>query len=403
MNKETGISPLRHQNNIKIKRYIYKYAPITVEDLAKNLALQNSTVTTTVTNMLQKGLLVEIQSQEQHSFNLFRGRPPVSVEYNAHAGFAVGVEIGSNRTIVCTVDLLRGIYSQQSYQAAPMNYDEMCYTICGYIKKSLGTISNEDIIGVGIGISGVIDSENGVIRSSSREQWEGKNFAQDINSSLGLSVLIDNNVRMRAHGEELVNRLWNEDLIAYYYLSNGIACPLLLKDDAVLGYSAGVGEIGHNIINPAGPVCSNCHNRGCLESLTGEATIINNCLKAIEIGKSPVLAEILSRNNYQISIGAILQAQSKGDAGVDAILRKTVEYMAISLAGLANVISPHAVAIDGAIMTNSENRERFIEYCSKYLYGLSTKEIRFEFLTYDGYRGAKSSAACVIKKFMIET
>ena len=51
---------------------------------------------------------------------------------------------------------------------------------------------------------------------------------------------------------------------AYFFVSFGVACQMIIDGKVLYGQSAAAGEIGHTVVQRNGPVCPTCGNRGCL-------------------------------------------------------------------------------------------------------------------------------------------
>lgn len=400
--KGHGLTEVKRLNCVKIKQIIYKNAPITRVEVSEILGLTLPTITTAVATMLLDGILVE-QPVPEVVVNPLGGRRPLALEYNAHAAYALGVELGPYNTTVCAIDLLGNMLIEHAYDPAPADYSEMLTAVTAYVNDAAKQLPVHKILGTGVGLPGFIESDRGVIRSNARADWNGHNLAHDLADALHMPVVVDNNVRMRATGEELFAKDWRPDIFAYFYISKGIACPLMVKDDVVAGYTAGAGEIGHTTVQRDGPVCPTCGHQGCLDALAGETAILAKCQALCDMGKAPILRRLLQNDSEGIlEMKTVLAAQNEGDSDVDAVLQEVMEYLGVSLANVVNLISPGLVVVEGYIMKNSSNRTRLLEAASRHLYGLNASEVKFEFLPFFIYRGAKGSAARVLRKEFLE-
>jgi len=65
-------------------------------------------------------------------------------------------------------------------------------------------INREHILGVGVAISGVVDSERGVMIKSVNLGWENVPVAQILNDALDLPVYVENDANASALGRVLV-------------------------------------------------------------------------------------------------------------------------------------------------------------------------------------------------------
>ena len=202
--------------------------------------------------------------------------------------------------------------------------------------------------GIGVGFPGFIDNKTGITRSANRRQWIHKPLMQDLHDRLTLPVWADNNARMRAVGREMFSSSRAPGTFAYFFVSKGLACPLMIENLLYSGHRASAGEIGHNVILPGGPVCPTCGKRGCLEAVSSESAILLAAAQAAGEGKSAMLAQMLA-DHGELSTELLLEAQRQGDAAVCDILRSAVAYLGMEIANIFNFISPSLITVDGLI------------------------------------------------------
>ncbi len=399
MEESGSLKEIKRLNRLHIKDVIYRNAPITRAEVAKKLGLTLPTVTTNVAEMLESGLLFEMQPQGW-SAGPQGGRKPLMLDFRPEAACALGAELGPYGTTAVAVDARGSILFQSQTPPASDDYDTMLADVAEQLAALRQKLNGRVPVGVGVGLPGFIEARRGLVRSSYRSRWNGHALAADLEEKLGVSAVIDNNVRMRVSAEEMFSRAWRPELYAYFFISRGIACPVMMKTGVWSGYTAGAGEIGHTIIQPEGPVCPRCGHHGCLDSLASENAILRMCEAACRDGSAPILSRLCEGGPPDMS--AVLTAQRQGDPAVARILQRAIHYLGISLANTANLLSPGLVLVDGYLMRSAENQALLRQETSHYLYGLNSEEVRVEFLPFDAYRGAKGAAAQALKNFWLE-
>jgi len=400
--KGVSLPEARRQNRVQIKEIIYKKAPITRTDIARRLGLTLPTITTSALEMLAEGALIEREIPELDSRNPRGGRKPLYLDVNPAAGYAMGVELGPYQTTVCLTDLRGNVLQKEWFPAASSDYAQMVDTLTRQINGVLRTadIPQDKLLGVGVGIPGFIESEKGVIRSSMRSKWDGKSLGMDLQQSLGFPVLLENNVRARAIGVEMFSEVARPDTFAYYFISKGIACSLMIQNDIFSGKTAGAGEVGHMVVQPHGPVCETCHNCGCLEALAGENAVLQQCEKVLK-NADPDQLQSMSQDGEDAKMQYLLMLQRQKNPQVCAVLDNAAFHLGLALANIINFISPRLVLVESQMMQNEENRMRLLQVTHKNLFGLNETEVDIEFVPFDRFSGAKGSAALVVKKKFI--
>ncbi|MDC7291417.1 ROK family transcriptional regulator [Blautia schinkii] len=396
--KGNSLLETRRQNRILIKDTIYRMEPVTRAEIAEQLELTLPTITTSVNDMITEGLLEEIPLPDEMLVN-FKGRRPVAIGFAADAALAIGVELGPYATRAVLMNLKGGILEYSERQPGDEDYEIMLEQVAVQIQELIEKAGNGNLLGVGIGLPGFIDGSRGVVRSIRKSGWVGRHLAADMQEKLGVPVMIDNNVRLRAVGYEMSSHEIRPDSFAYFYVSKGIACPLMVKDNVLSGYTAGAGEVGQMIVS--------VEKRGneliekTLDQLAGETVIFEECQAEMEAGNAEILRDEVEKAGT-LAMKQVIKAQVRGDAAVDRILSEKLEYLGTALANVVNLINPGFVVVDSYIITNPENARKLKESAKKKFYGLNEEEIQIVFKEFDHFSGAKGAAYFVIRRCFLQ-
>ncbi len=408
-----GNNPVRvkKQNEVLIKEIIYKYGPISRSQIAEMLSLTPPTITTNVNALLRQGLVYETEEEEDDSEKTKAGhktlgRRPVKIDFVENACYVIGAEINKYQIAVCLMNLRGKVAGRKSrtYMRESDDYQTVMETLACQIDQVVqeSGISRELILGVGVGITGFVDPVRGVLKKSAYQNWEdNQNTAQDLERLLSLPVIIENNARMRAVGEEMFGNHLHADTFAYLLISYGIACPMFIKDSVHTGETSGAGEIGHVVVDIHGPKCEVCGDSGCLEEMASERAIVKQAREAMRSGV-PTLLNDLAASPEDLTMKEILAAEEQGDAAAFEIVGKAIVYLGVELANIINFISPPLVIIDGYLMKAEQNRELILKETKKHLFGVGEGEIEFQFVDFDPYTGARGAGALAIRKYFIE-
>ena len=413
MGMTQGNNPVRvkKQNEVLVKEIIYKYGPISRSQIAERLSLTPPTITTNVNALLKQGLVYETEEGEEISVHApaghkTLGRKPVKIDFVENARYVIGAEINKYQIAVCLMNLRGKVAGRKSrtYMRESDDYQTVMATLAGQIDQVIqeGQISRDAILGVGVGITGFVDPVRGILKKSAYQNWEdNQKTAEDLERLLSLPVIIENNARMRAVGEELFGNRHHADTFAYLLISYGIACPMYIKDSVHTGESSGAGEIGHVVVDIHGPKCEVCGDFGCLEEMASERAIVKQAKEAMKKG-IPTLMNELTESPDDLTMKEILAAEEQGDDLAFEIVGKAIVYLGVELANIINFISPPLVIIDGYLMKVEKNRELILKETKKHLFGVSEGEIEFQFVDFDPYTGARGAGALAIKKYFIE-
>lgn len=400
MNEKGSNHQLLKQNNHNlVKKYIYRYSPISRVEIAQGLGLTTATITGVVNPMISSGLLRETTAPAEETKGA--GRPRMMLEFIPESHYICGVDTGPYRTNFILTDL-RGRtiafrHTEQPLDEYHVTLERLSREIPEFLKKS--GVPREKLLGVGICLPGMIDGSADKIYDTFYKGWTEHNFSAELGQRLGLKVEVENNVRARAISAELFDRMVKAEPFAYFFVSFGVACQMIIDGKVLYGQSAAAGEIGHTVVQRNGPVCPTCGNRGCLEALTGERAIVQQC-RDIMATDTPTILKELCRDPRKLTMDQVLKAQQMGDKAVGQVIGDAIEYLGIALANTINLISPRAIVLEGRILSTQKNQETMLRIVEQYMFHIHAGNIQFTFLPYDPDRGARAAASVVVKEFL---
>ena len=400
MNERGSNHQLLKQNNHNlIKKYIYRNSPISRVEIAHQLGLTTATITGMVNPMISSGLLRETVAPAEEGKGA--GRPRMMLEFVPEAYYICGVDVGVYHTNYVVTDILGNVVSARHTEQRLGEYHVTLERLAREIPDFLSEvgISGEKILGIGICLPGMIDGSADKIYDIFYEGWTEHNLCAELGQRLGLKVEVENNVRARAISAELFDRIVKAEPFAYFFVSFGVACQMIIDGKVLYGQSAAAGEIGHTVVQRNGPVCPTCGNRGCLEALTGERAILQQCRDIMATDVPTVLRE-LCRDPKTLTMDQVLKAQEMGDMAVGNIIADAIEYLGIALANTINLISPRAIVLEGRILSTPKNQARMIQTVEQYMFHIHSGMVDFTFLPYDPDRGARAAAAVVVREFL---
>lgn len=394
---------LKRNNYHLIKKCIYQHSPISRVEVAQALQLTTPTITGVVTPLIGRGLLRETDapaSGEEKS----AGRPRVMLEFVPSAYHICGVDVGPYWINFILTDLQGNVLASRHTRNVLDEYEKTFELFSREIPAFLAEVRVETgkLLGVGICLPGLIDGSAGKIYTTFREGWTEHNLAAELRDRLGVAVVVENNVRARAICADLFDRSVTAEPFAYFFVSQGVACQMIIDGKVLYGQSAAAGEIGHTVVQRGGPVCPTCGNRGCLEALAGERAVLQRCRRIMEETPSTVLWELCEKPE-DLTIDQVLQAQQAADEKVNLVMEDVLDYLGIALANTINTISPRTVMLDGHILDTPQNRQLLLQAVQRNMFRVHVGQTQFVFLPYDPDRGARGAAAVVVRDILLNS
>ncbi|MDP6409343.1 MAG: ROK family protein [Planctomycetota bacterium] len=122
---------------------------------------------------------------------------------------------------------------------------------------------------LGLGVPGLLDRERGVVLSSPNlRPLDDFPLRDELARRLAIesgNVRIENDANVAAIGEHWLGGARGESHVLLVTLGTGVGGGLILGGRLFLGEGGG-GEVGHTVVDAAGPLCG-CGQHGCLEVL----------------------------------------------------------------------------------------------------------------------------------------
>ncbi|NLC55825.1 MAG: ROK family protein [Armatimonadetes bacterium] len=251
---------------------------------------------------------------------------------------------------------------------------------------------------VGVGFGGPVDMPTGTVRLSHQVPgWEDVPLKALLEERFAVPARVDNDANVGTLGELRFGAGQGLQDIVYINIGTGIGGGLVFAGRLHRGVSTAAGEIGHTIVLPGGPLCS-CGHRGCLEALCS-GTAIGRRARDLAEGDPALGARLLTLaggDPERITAKTAFRAAEEGDPGGRRVLNETVEYLAIAIGNLLNLLNPQAIILGGGVSEAGDLlfvplRERTRDYCMEPPYAAA--RILPAQLGYDaGVRGAVALA-----------
>lgn len=134
----------------------------------------------------------------------------------------------------------------------------------------LTPVQRTRVIGAGLGVPGVLDTQTGVVKLAGNLGWRNRAVAGELEAEIGVPVFLAHDVTSAGVAEQRLGAGRGVDDLISVFIGTGIAATVtsggrMLTGGTVpgVGYQQ-VGEIGHMPVTFDGPLCG-CGQRGCLE------------------------------------------------------------------------------------------------------------------------------------------
>lgn len=210
-------------------------------------------------------------------------------------------------------------------------------------------VSVDQLRAVGIGAPGPVVPEEGVLEVAVNLGWHDVPLKSELEQRLGVSVVVDNDVRVAVLAEHLAGVGRGTRSLVGVWLGTGIGGGVVVNDELITGANNSAGELGHMTIKAGGPKCA-CGGRGHLESLASRSAIVRAIAERVDRGKKTILTSIVEGEVARATSGDLADAYRKGDKLVVREINRGAKYLSIGIASIANVLNPEMVVLGGGLV-----------------------------------------------------
>lgn len=317
-------------------------------DIVKKTQLNKTTVGTVIEDLIHRGLVKEVDLGESCG-----GRKPVLLGLNPEAGYAIGVdfEATSIRTVLVNFvgDIVSTVVGKIEYKDRKLTIvKKIIDTIHELIKKS--GIDSDNILGIGIGVPGIVDSTKGIsVSYYTLPYWQDVNIGDLVRYEFGLPTYIEKNIRTMALAEKWFGQGHDINNFICVGLRSGMGLGIIIDGKLFRGSSEAAGEIGHVTFNRTGPRCR-CGNKGCLQEYVSGRAILSKFQKQLKKGRRSDIERLINGNINNITLEMIIQAAREKDDLALEIINESAEYLGINVANIINLFNPELVILAGFLV-----------------------------------------------------
>lgn len=194
-------------------------------------------------------------------------------------------------------------------------------------------LAGAGIEAVAMTVPGIVDEARGVGVRSTNLGWRDYPFRDVLAARTGLPTVIAHDVRAAGEAEARLGAARGADDAAVVTIGTGIAAALRIGGRA---YTAGgyAGELGHVVVDPAGPPCA-CGRVGCLEAISSAAALVRRYRAR---GDQPVQ-----------NAADVLRLVELHDPVADDVWQSALKALCVGLGMLVSIMAPEIIVVGGGL------------------------------------------------------
>ena len=331
-------SLLKRINRMALVRLVKAQPGLSRVDLAHRTGLTKTTVGMLVQELIDEGWLHQSAPAEGQGV----GRRPLPLSLDADRIGLLGAEIGVDYLNVVSTNLQGDILNSRCVPYRHREVGRTLKALAAMVAKAHAdlTAPGRRMLGLGVGVPGTIDVQNGVLRFAPNLGWHGVKIEQLLSARLseagcpGLPVMAMNEAKASALSEYVFGSEAHSGPLVYLAMGVGLGGGIVLSERLYLGHDGIAGEVGHTILERGGPRCA-CGRRGCAETF---------------VSQRAVSREITGKDEPVLTVADIQARVAAEDRAAVRAVRKAGEYLGLLLQNLANSINPAVIVLGGPLV-----------------------------------------------------
>ena len=257
---------------------------------------------------------------------------------------AVGIDVGGTKTAAARVDRDGTVLALETLPTPSEDVDATLATIV----EAARSVITPDVGAVGIAAAGLVEWGTGELAFAPNLAWRKVSLSRYLESELGLPAVADNDNTAAAWGEYLFGAGRGYADLLLVGVGTGIGGGIVTGGRLFHGAHGFAAEIGHIVMDPAGPLCG-CGNRGCWEQLASGQAVVRAARAAIGAGADSTLTTTTEGDPSRVTGGMVTRAARDGDAVSIAILADVGHWLGVGIGGLVNILDPEIVLMAGGV------------------------------------------------------
>ena len=211
------------------------------------------------------------------------------------------------------------------------------------------SVGKPDAIGVSFG--GPVEAAAGRVRLSHHVPgWEDLALRERLEQEYGVPVSIDNDANVAALGEHRFGAGQGYSSLFYITVSTGVGGGWILNDSLWQGEEGMAGEIGHVVVDPAGPLCL-CGKQGCVERFASGPYLALAAKERLQTQpeQGQILRSLVDNDLEKITAQLVSQAANRGDTLATKVLSQAGWALGVGIGNVANLINPKLFVLGGGV------------------------------------------------------
>lgn len=312
-------------------RSVWKNKSVSRTQIGSFFGLSKSTVSQIVKELIAENLLIETGRAKSSI-----GKKPILLSVNPHGPCLIGALVKDSGEIVAALINLNGsILYRESHTAQNASPNQVARELVCLIQKILRNSHQEDLLGIGIGVPGIVHHKQGTIEYAAHLSWKNLPFLEMVKEHLlkNIPVVIDNRTIAATLGEMWFGLAQENRNFVCINCGEALGMGIVIEERIYRGAEDGAGEVGHVALDNSQELCF-CGKKGCLEA---------------SIALPKLMEKLNGKGGYETEIAVQELIKRKKELKVKKTLEDAFLRLGDLTAVIVNILAPEKVVFTGAL------------------------------------------------------
>lgn len=238
---------------------------------------------------------------------------------------AIGIDIGGTKVAAGIISQSGELLHRAEVKSDPSDRENMFTQVVKAVEQVLEGTQFSDMEGIGVGVPGKVDRENGIAIFQNNLPWQQFPIADRLQEQFcAKTITIDNDVYMAAFAEWKAAQGKTNETFVYVTISTGIACSIIHHGSFFRG-AGFAGELG--LI----PVLSKEGNA-----------------RLEKIAAGPGIQKIAGIPTKDVFTGYL-----NGSQEFQSVIDEVTDHLAQGLYSISCLLDPHRIVFGGSVIVNN--------------------------------------------------
>lgn len=329
---------MREVNSEELLRLLRAHAPCSRADLVRHSGMTAPTVSAAINDLQRRGLIKFLGDGVSNG-----GRPPALLEFNAEAGYVVGVDIGGSTVRLALADLSGKMLQRSNVplkaNRTPEYITDVIAAGVAEMTLRLGSAAKK-VLAIGAGAPGITDAKSGIVLSAPNlSKWDNVPLREMLREKTRVSATIENDVNLAALGESFCGVAKGYADFVFLAVGTGVGAGIVVNGRLHHGADWSAGEIGYMLIPELSDAPLAINRLGALESAIGGTAIEHQWKKMMGAAHAANCSDIFRK-------------ASEGHKKAQALLKQTARHLAAAITNLSLILDTSLVVLGGGVGSN---------------------------------------------------